>query len=129
MVTIRRELERSTSVIGLSKAELVHSRGPWRGRDDLELATLQWVDWFNHRRLFGAIGYVPPAEYEANLLSSTHSRRGWDSMIRVSIKPGVVQVSRFLTRLAGVDATLATNQVDLARSARPPFFRPSPFAT
>ena len=53
------------SVIGLYKAELVHRRGPWRGRDDLELATLQWVDWFNHRRLFGAIGYVPPAEYEA----------------------------------------------------------------
>src|SRR3990170_6664986 len=53
------------SVIGLYKAELVYRRGPWRGRDDLELATLQWVDWFNHRRLFGAIGYVPPAEYEA----------------------------------------------------------------
>jgi putative transposase len=52
------------SVIGLYKTELVHRRGPWRGRDDLELATLQWVDWFNHRRLFGAIGYVPPAEYE-----------------------------------------------------------------
>ncbi len=53
------------SVVGLYKAELVHRRGPWRGRDDLELATLQWVDWFNQRRLFGAIGYVPPAEYEA----------------------------------------------------------------
>jgi Transposase and inactivated derivatives len=53
------------SVIGLYKTELVHRRGPWRGRDDLELATLGWVDWFNHRRLFGAIGYVPPAEYEA----------------------------------------------------------------
>ena len=53
------------SVIGLYKAELVHRRGPWRGVADLELATLGWVDWFNHRRLFGAIGYVPPAEYEA----------------------------------------------------------------
>ena len=52
------------SVIGLYKAELVRRRGPWRGRDDLELATLEWVDWFNHRRLFSAIGYVPPAEYE-----------------------------------------------------------------
>jgi putative transposase len=54
------------SVIGLYKAELVHRRGPWRGLDDLELATLEWVDWFNHRRLFGVLGYVPPAEYEAN---------------------------------------------------------------
>ncbi len=53
------------SVIGLYKAELVQRCGPWRGCDNLELATLGWVDWFNHRRLFGAIGYVPPAEYEA----------------------------------------------------------------
>ncbi len=53
------------SVNGLYKAELVYRRGPWRGREDLELATLEWVDWFNHRRLFSAIGYVPPAEYEA----------------------------------------------------------------
>ena len=57
------------SVIGLYKAELIHRRGPWRGCDDLEFATLQWVDWFNHRRLFGAIGYVPPAEYEATCYS------------------------------------------------------------
>ncbi len=54
------------SVIGLYKAELVHPQGPWRGLDDLELATLEWVDWFNHRRLLGPIGYVPPVEYETN---------------------------------------------------------------
>ena len=53
------------SVNGLYKTELVRRRGPWRGLEDLELATLEWVDWFNHRRLFSAIGYVPPAEYEA----------------------------------------------------------------
>ncbi len=52
------------SVIGLYKTELVRRRGPWRGLDDLELATLEWVDWYNHRRLHGAIGNVPPAEYE-----------------------------------------------------------------
>ena len=46
------------SVNGLYKAELVHRRGPWRGLEDLELATLEWVDWFNHRRLSSAIGYV-----------------------------------------------------------------------
>ena len=44
------------SVIGLYKAELVERKGPWRGLDDLEYATLEWVDWFNHRRLFSAIG-------------------------------------------------------------------------
>ena len=54
------------SVNGLYKAELVHRRGPWRGLEDLELATLEWVDWFNHRRLSSAIGYVPSAEYEAS---------------------------------------------------------------
>ena len=54
------------SVNALFKAELVHARGPWPGCEDLELATLEWVDWFNHSRLFGALGYVPPAEYEAS---------------------------------------------------------------
>ena len=58
------------SVNGLYKAELVHRRGPWRGLADLELATLEWVDWFNHRRLSSTIGYVPPAEYEASSIVS-----------------------------------------------------------
>lgn len=53
------------SVIGLYKAELVRHRGPWRGLDDLEYATLEWVDWWNHRRLLEPIGDVPPAELEA----------------------------------------------------------------
>lgn len=52
------------TINGLYKAELVYRRGPWKGGEDLELATLEWVDWFNNRRLFGALGYVPPAEYE-----------------------------------------------------------------
>ena len=54
------------SVNGLYKAELVYRQGPWRSIEDLELATLNWVDWYNHRRLFSAIGYVPPVEYEAS---------------------------------------------------------------
>jgi putative transposase len=53
------------STIGLYKTELVRRRGPWRGLDDLELATLEWVDWYNHRRLHGALDHVPPAEHEA----------------------------------------------------------------
>lgn len=52
------------SIIGLYKTELVHNRGPWRGLDDLELATLEWIDWFNHRRLFHELGRIPPAEFE-----------------------------------------------------------------
>ena len=53
------------TMIGLYKTELVRNRGPWRGLDDLEYATLEWVDWFNYRRLFEAHGQIPPAEYEA----------------------------------------------------------------
>jgi putative transposase len=53
------------SVIGLFKTEVIRRRGPWRSLDTVELATLEWVDWFNTRRLLEPIGYVPPAEYEA----------------------------------------------------------------
>jgi putative transposase len=52
------------SVIGLYKTECVHHEGPWGGVDDLELATLNWVWWFNEIRLHSAIGYVPPVEFE-----------------------------------------------------------------
>jgi putative transposase len=54
------------TIIGLYKTELVRNKGPWRGLDDLELATLEWVDWFNHRRLFHDLGRIPPAEHESN---------------------------------------------------------------
>ncbi|MEO8095761.1 MAG: IS3 family transposase [Pseudolysinimonas sp.] len=53
------------SVIGLFKAEVIRRKGPWRTIEAVEFATLDWVDWFNHRRLLEPIGYVPPAEYEA----------------------------------------------------------------
>jgi putative transposase len=52
------------TIIGLYKTELIRQRGPWKGMDDVEYATLEWVDWFNHRRLLEPIGYVPPAEFE-----------------------------------------------------------------
>ena len=53
------------SVIGLYKTELIRNRGPWKGLDQLELATLEWVDWYNHTRLHGELGHVPPAEHKA----------------------------------------------------------------
>jgi transposase InsO family protein len=52
------------TIIGLYKTELIRQRGPWRTIDDVEYATLEWVDWFNQRRLFQPIGDVPPAEFE-----------------------------------------------------------------
>ncbi len=50
---------------GLYKAELIRHDGPWQGLDDVEFATLEYIDWFNHRRLHGELGMVPPAEIEA----------------------------------------------------------------
>lgn len=52
------------SVIGLYKTEVIRRRGPWRHLEDVEFATLEWVDWFNNRRLLTSIGDVPPVEYE-----------------------------------------------------------------
>jgi putative transposase len=54
------------TINGLYKAELIHRRGPWKTREAVELATLEWVSWFNHHRLLGPIGYIPPAESEEN---------------------------------------------------------------
>ncbi len=54
------------SVIGLYKTELIHKRAPWKDLDHVEYATLEYVDWFNHRRLLEPIGHIPPAEREAN---------------------------------------------------------------
>ena len=53
------------TINGLYKAELIYKRGPWKNRESVELATLNWVSWFNHQRLLGFIGYIPPAEAEA----------------------------------------------------------------
>ena len=52
------------TVNGLYKAEVIHRRGPWRSFEAVELATLEWVDWFNNRRLLEPIGNIPPAEAE-----------------------------------------------------------------
>jgi putative transposase len=54
------------TINGLYKAEVIHRRGPWKTKAAVELATLEWVAWFNHHRLLAPIGYIPPAEAEAN---------------------------------------------------------------
>jgi len=59
------------SIIGLFKTEVIQRKGPWRQLEAVEFATLTWVDWFNTRRLLEPIGYVPPAEYEANYYAQT----------------------------------------------------------
>ena len=53
------------TINGLYKAELIH-RQSWKNREAVEMATLRWVHWYNHQRLLSSIGYIPPAEAEAN---------------------------------------------------------------
>lgn len=54
------------TINGMYKAEVIHRRGPWKSREAVEMATLEWVSWFNHQRLMEPLGYIPPAEAEAN---------------------------------------------------------------
>ena len=58
------------TINGLFKAEVIHRRGPWRSVQAVEYATLEWVDWFNHRRLLEPIGSIPPAQAEANFCAA-----------------------------------------------------------
>jgi transposase InsO family protein len=53
------------TINGLYKTEVIHRQDPWRNLQAVEMATLEWVDWFNHRRLLEPIGNIPPAEAEA----------------------------------------------------------------
>ncbi|GAA5013967.1 hypothetical protein GCM10025794_02410 [Massilia kyonggiensis] len=62
------------TINGLYKAELIHSRAPWKTREAVELATLEWVSWFNHHRLLEPLGYIPPAEAEANYYKQLSSQ-------------------------------------------------------
>ena len=62
------------TINGLYKAELIHRRGPWKSMESVELATLEWVSWFNHQRLMESLGYIPPAEAEANYYRQLNSQ-------------------------------------------------------
>ncbi len=62
------------TVIRLFKTEVIRRLGPWRSLEAVEIATLEWVDWFNHRRLLEPIGSIPPAEAEANYYVELETR-------------------------------------------------------
>ena len=53
------------TIFGLYKTEVIRCNGPWRNIEEVEFTTLEWVDWFNHRRLIETIGDIPPVEFEA----------------------------------------------------------------
>ena len=62
------------TINGLFKAEVIHRRGPWRSAEAVEFASLEWVDWFNNRRLLEPIGNIPPAEVEARYYAQADER-------------------------------------------------------
>jgi len=62
------------TVIGLFKTEVIRRRGPWRSLEAVEIAALEWVDWFNHRRLLEPIGNIPPAEAEERCYAELETR-------------------------------------------------------
>ena len=62
------------TINGLYKAEVIHREGPWRSADQVELATLSWVEWFNHRRILQPIGDMPPAKYEMRYYETESSK-------------------------------------------------------
>ena len=79
----------------LFKAELVRNRGPWKNIDDLEIAIAEYIDWFNHRRLHGEIGLVPPAELEGHPLpSQPRSGTAPKRQFRASTEPDTRQSGR-----------------------------------
>jgi hypothetical protein len=79
------------SVIGLFKTEVIRRRRPWRGVEDVEFATLEWVAWFNRHRLLEPIGYGPPVEYEEHSYQLHQTLAGGrESTNPVSGKPGAV---------------------------------------
>jgi hypothetical protein len=83
------------TINGLYKAEVIHRRGPWRSFETVEYATLEWVDWFNHRRLLELIGNIPPAEAEERyhaVLDEVHMAAQLKQT--ASDRPGAVQWSR-----------------------------------
>lgn len=59
------------TINGLYKTELIKPRGPWKTADEVEFATAEWADWFNHRRLYEYCGDIPPAELEAAYYAQT----------------------------------------------------------
>ena len=78
------------TIIGLYKTELIRPRGPWRNLEDIELATLEWVWWFNHHRLFEPHGHIPPGRVRRVVLfESERSSRASDTQVKQSpMNPG-----------------------------------------
>jgi transposase InsO family protein len=95
------------TINGLYKAELIHRCGPWRSLEAVEYATLEWVDWFNNRRLLEPIGNVPPAEAEAAYYAATEEpdwTSAWTGVATDSLPPRAPCVASTSSRRTGITA-------------------------
>jgi transposase InsO family protein len=80
------------STISLYKTELIKPRGPWRSTADVELATAEWANWYNAKRLHSAIGHPPPDEHESTYYAQHQPPARWlESTAEVSTEPVAVQ--------------------------------------
>ena len=80
------------SIIGLFKTEVIRCQGPWRNRDAVEMATLEWVHWYNNRRLFEALGDIPPAEAESAYYATMTPSESLEWQNKPSTESGAVQL-------------------------------------
>ena len=88
------------TINGLYKAELIHRRAPWKTKEAVEFARLEWVSWFNHHRLLGPIGYIPPVELRQTTIGDSPIRTPlwWSDLNHIaSSKPGATHCSRLRT--------------------------------
>ena len=103
------------TINGLYKAEVIHRRGPWRSFEAVEHATLEWVDWFNNRRILEPMGNIPPAEaeerYYAMLEQSAIAARLKQNDLRQSRRGSVLitcdNYDKNLHRISGLSTTVA----------------------
>jgi putative transposase len=81
-------------VNSIFKIELIRNKGPWRGIADLEITTVEYINWFNHRRLDGELGMVRPVEFETDHYRHNPFRLPSKRHYRASIKPGASPAAR-----------------------------------
>jgi hypothetical protein len=108
------------STIGLFKTELNRRRGPWRTLDHVEIASLEWVDWFNNQRLHTELGDIPPAEHETNHYRQKARVDDAGPENRASTEPGAVQGARSASRCEGCAGRQARRRVEVRLVRRSP---------
>jgi len=113
------------SLKNVASREEIHRRGPWKGLEDVEFATLEWVAWYNHRRLLEPLGYLPPAEFSRHTMTARPPEmRSRFSRNEVSGKPGAVHGHPPWAGLVDLDERLAPPERPVLRALAAPWYDP-----